>query len=223
MKDGKNFMVEFGMSFFAYGKEYYEHCRSLVPNLTKKYDIDTYDEHWSRGQHLHIRKLDSKNWQEISIPKHINRYNATALIKHQDGISILLMSSESKKDGLIYTVHALDIKSKELKYLFSGHTLDISPDRRYVIYLSSKDPWAGYHPMQLYDIKMGRSSHVMSLWEVDPGSGLSFQYKWSQDSKAFLIIGATLGFNKKRNGPPQRFNKIYHLDTKLLYDIEVSG
>ncbi len=192
-----------------------EYNLCLLQTYTGKY--------WTKGQHLYVRQLDSEKWLELSVPIHNNNYySAKAIIKHQGEISILLLHTNTKSKENWNTVHAMDIKSKEPNYLFSGHTLVVSPNRRYVIYLSSKNMWAGYHPMHVYDLKTGHSLHVMSLWEADPGSGLSFRYKWSHDSKAFLIRGTTT-LIKGNTREIKYISIIYHLDTNLLYNVSLNG
>jgi hypothetical protein len=109
-----------------------------------------------------------------------------------------------------------------LTYWGPGHTLQPSPDRQHAVLLRSGALGAGYYSMHLWDFTPHRLTTIVSLREADPGSGRSFDYRWSADSRAVHITGATGGF-QRRSGKPRSLNLIYLLGDEALYDLELNG
>jgi hypothetical protein len=124
-----------------------------------------------------------------------------------------------RPEFLLY-VHPLSTGA--LEYWGSGHTLKPSPDRRFAILLRSGAIGAGYYSMHLWDFEQDRLTTIVSLREADAGSGRSFEYDWSYDSRAVHITGMTGGF-KRRGGTPRSLDLIYLVGVDGLYDLETGN
>jgi hypothetical protein len=118
-----------------------------------------------------------------------------------------------------FSLYVYRLSTGALEHWGSGHTLKPSPDRRFAILLRSGAIGAGYYSMHLWDFEQDRLTALVSLREADQGSGRSFEYDWSYDSRAVHITGATGGF-QRRGGTPRSLDLIYVLGQEGLYDLE---
>lgn len=116
------------------------------------------------------------------------------------------------------SLYLYPLPSGPLEYWGPGHTLKPSPDRRRAILLRSGALRAGYYSVHLWDFEQDRLTTILSLREADPGSGRSFDYDWSADSRAVHITGATGGFQRRR-GQPRSLDLIYLVGDEALYDL----
>ena len=108
-----------------------------------------------------------------------------------------------------------------MQYIGPGHEVVVAPDRRTAAFLRSEGSLNGFHSLHVWDVGGHTVEPVLSLWEADPGSGISFTYQWSHDSKALYISGTTQGFSKKGHQRFRYFGLIYLIDSKQL--IETTG
>jgi hypothetical protein len=120
------------------------------------------------------------------------------------------------------SLYLYPLPSGPLAYGGPGHTLKPSPDRRRAILLRSGAMAAGYYSMHLWDFDQDRLTTILSLREADPGSGRSFDYEWSADSRAVHITGATAGF-RRRHGEPRSLDLIYLVGDEAVYDLQLQG
>lgn len=181
---------------------------------------------WGEEQHFYIQRHDGAGWREVLLPRAMKLQGATIVCPPSGAVVLLsrwnswfppdyerflrsVFASELRAE---FAVYALDLERGDLKYLFPGHGLVPSPDRRWVAYLTSLNGVSGFHNIKLYDVRTGRSARVLALAEADPGSGVSFGYDWSADSKALLITGRASGFTSLRI--------VYLVDTGELFDLE---
>jgi hypothetical protein len=72
--------------------------------------------------------------------------------------------------------------------------------------------------MHLWDFEQDRLTTILSLREADAGSGRSFDYDWSKDSRAIHITGATAGF-PRRHREPRPLDLIYVVGNEAVYDL----
>lgn len=110
-----------------------------------------------------------------------------------------------------------DLVSKQHSSLGPGHNILLSPDRQKMVFLRSER--SGYHSVHLLDVGSGQIRPILSLWEVDPGSGTSFVYLWSNDSKAVFFVGDTQGFSRNHLAGPKRFYFLCRLDDGRIYEV----
>ncbi|MFQ5540610.1 MAG: hypothetical protein ACE5FB_09405 [Candidatus Binatia bacterium] len=190
--------------------------------------------YWGDDQHLYIRSLSSTDWRELPVPKQMKMQDAT-IVRLKGEMSILLARwyswwPHSEQYGRFlrsifrkelraeYGVYLLGVDRNGPEYVFPGHSLVPSPGRRHVAYLASTNGFSGFHSLLIYSVETGRSKRLFSLLEADPGSGVSFRYRWSRDSQALLIAGSTQGFT--RFGPKQyrSLRMVYLVDSEQLYD-----
>jgi hypothetical protein len=108
-----------------------------------------------------------------------------------------------------------------LEYWGPGHTLKPSPDRRFAILLRSGALGAGYYSIHVWDFDRDQLATIVSLREAEPGSGRSFDYEWSRDSRAVHITGNTGGFERRR-GEPRALDLIYLIGQEGLYDLQAT-
>ena len=121
-----------------------------------------------------------------------------------------------------FTLHAYELDTGKESYVGPGHSSLASPNRRRVVFLRSGALGAGFYSMHVWNLENDRTETVVSLAEVDPGSGRSFDYRWSADSKALLITGSAGGFARRKHDP-QQLRMIYLVETALLYDASGTG
>jgi len=72
-----------------------------------------------------------------------------------------------------------------------GHLPAVSPDRGKVAFIRSKQN-SGYHSLHLWSAASNTVSDILTLEECDPGSGISFNLRWSPDSRMVLISGCMI-------------------------------
>ena len=101
----------------------------------------------------------------------------------------------------------------EATRISNGTWLTPSTDRRRAAFLRSDG--AGFHCYYWLNVSTGRVQPILSLWEVDPGSGASFCCHWSQDSRVLRIHGEGLGFEKRR-GSHRIYDLVYFVDEDLM-------
>ena len=75
-----------------------------------------------------------------------------------------------------------------------------------------------YYSLHVWDFETDEVETVLSLRESDPGSGRSFEYRWSGDSRAFQLTGRTSGF-ERRNPEGRDLNLIYLIGDSNLYEV----
>lgn len=115
-------------------------------------------------------------------------------------------------------LYLYDVKTRGLTYFGPGHTLVVSPDRTHGAFLRSGATASGFYSLHLWDFDTGKIDTVLSLHESDPGSGRSFEYHWSDDSRALYLSGSSAGFARR---DPERLelNHVYMLGQPGLYKL----
>lgn len=83
-------------------------------------------------------------------------------------------------------------------YKFPQNATEWAPDRSAKIERANvgwgPKAFAACHTLRLIDGD-GKSRNIITAREADPGSGLSFSWGWSQDSRAVFIRGQTSGLD----------------------------
>lgn len=118
-----------------------------------------------------------------------------------------------------YSLYACGIDCSHLEYLGPGHGVVISPDRQKVAFLRSEDAMRGFHSLHVWERGTHAMGTICSLWEADPGSGISFQYRWSNDSMALHLTGETQGFSRAKMDGYTQLNLIYLANQKELVQL----
>jgi hypothetical protein len=107
-----------------------------------------------------------------------------------------------------------------MRFLFPGDGLVLSPERRVAAYVSSEQrglSGGGFHTIHVWELDTARRDAVLSLWEIDPGSGQSFRYAWTRDSRALVIDGSTSGIGRSARPPRRGIRAILTLDPRSLH------
>ena len=190
---------------------------------------------WSDDQHLLVGSSKGTDWKEISLSNNSN-YQNTTIIREKASHAILVSRSKSwwpyRKNYIrfLMSIFASQLRAEEaiyylntdngkLSYLIPGSRMKPSPNREHIAYLVSANGFSGSHTLSLYNCASQQSAPVLSLEEADPGSGISFSYRWSKDSKALLFEGGTHGITSHQYNKTGHFAFIYSIENGVLYDI----
>lgn len=117
-----------------------------------------------------------------------------------------------------HSIYLYDLDAAEWSYFGPGHSLTVAPDHRKAALLRSGALSAGYYSVHVWDVVSGELTTVLSLRDVDEGSGRSFELRWSADSQALRIAGATGGFERRKLNS-QTINLIYLLSNRTVYEV----
>lgn len=104
------------------------------------------------------------------------------------------------------------------EYFGAGRLLKASPDREKAVFLRSGALGTTLHSIHVWELHSGKVETVLSLTEVEPGSELPFDYRWSADSRAIQISGKAGGFRSRAN-EPREVNLIYLVDRNQTYKV----
>jgi hypothetical protein len=176
-----------------------------------------------------IRELDMPSEMIVERPTLMKRGGKTLLVAGRwrpwaiSPLEKLSRYLNSYADPSLRPEHSLyvhPLPSGPLEYWGPGHTLEPSPDRRFAILLRSGSLGAGYYSVHLWDFERDLLSTIVSLREAEQGSGRSFDYEWSSDSRAVHITGETGGF-ARRGGERRSLDLLYLVGEEGLYDLEV--
>jgi hypothetical protein len=198
--------------------------------------LQTYNgRYWSEDQHLYFRRASDDHWREISLPPPFIISNpelilqdgrVMALIERWDSwwpyrknFSRYLLSIFQPELRAEYSLCLLDLERGRFRYLFPGHTVVLSPDRRFAAYTTSENGFSGFHTIRVLKVGQPKAEPVLSLWETDPGSGVSFTYKCTQDSQSLVIEGGTQGFTRFGSTHYRKIRFVYLLDCGLMVDL----
>ena len=118
-----------------------------------------------------------------------------------------------------YGIYAVDLEGGTLRYLFPGHDIALSPNRELAAYTTSENGIDGFHGIRVWEVGRPASEPVLSLWEGDPGSGITFECKWAPDSNALFIEGASQGFSRWGSMRYKKFRLVYLVNERVLYDL----
>lgn len=83
------------------------------------------------------------------------------------------------------------------RFLTPGHSLAVSPDGRLLAFLRSGALLAGYYSVHVWQPGTDQGAPIVSLREHDSLGTKSFSLRWSRDSEALQIHGATGGFSRR--------------------------
>ena len=191
---------------------------------------------WTQGQRVYLRSNGDKGFHELDITRNMivdrptllregsavrlvyGRWNSWA-IRPLQKISRYLRSYFNGSLLPEYSLYLYDIAGGTTRYLGPGGTLKASPDRGKAAFLRSGSLGTSLHSIHVWDLETGDTETVLSLTEADPGSGRSFDYRWSGDSRVLHISGGTGGF-VARSANPVELNLIYLLEEKAVYTVE---
>ncbi len=101
----------------------------------------------------------------------------------------------------------------------------VSPDGKWELsfveehrdFLSSES----FFSLRLQDHTTTKQRLLFTLWDADPGSGICFTARWSNDAKALELKGDTRGFNydtPRTAMTCESFDYIYLVDEDNFYD-----
>jgi len=187
-------------------------------------------------QRLYLLPPGGDHFQELDIPREMIVDRPTLL---RNGSSVVLVFGRWNSWGIPalhkisrylrsyldssllpeYSLYVHDVSAGTTRYQGPGGALKPSPDRRKAAFLRSGSRGTSLHSIHVWDLETGKTETVLSLTEADPGSGASFDYRWSGDSRALRISGGAGGF-VARSAEPRELNLIYLLAEKAIYSVE---
>jgi hypothetical protein len=94
----------------------------------------------------------------------------------------------------------------------------VAPDHTKVAFLRSSN--VGFYCLHVLDLNNSSDESVISLWESDPDSGISFWFRWSADSAALYICGDCSGFRKSGPGHHTKLQLLYLVKPKTLLSLQ---
>jgi len=109
------------------------------------------------------------------------------------------------------------ISSSTPARLTIGGVYTLAPDRSKVAFWRTDGD--GYHGLHVWDVHTGEIGNVVSMREQDPGSGTSWDLRWSADSAAINIRGACSGFQRSSAVGRREFNLVYIVSRKQLFQL----
>jgi len=101
--------------------------------------------------------------------------------------------------------------------LTDGGYCKASQDHSHVAFWRADE--SGFHSFHILDLRSGNIDDVISMWESDPGSGISWDWGWSADSKAIYIEGACGGFYHHRKWEYKQLDLIYLVNTRQMLQV----
>lgn len=191
-------------------------------------------ENWTKGQHFYVAEDGAPQLEELDIagemiverPTLVKMGARTVLVLgrwHSWNLSPTgklgryLRSYGDETLRPEFSLYLYDLSQSQKNYWGPGHTLLPSPDRRRALLLRSGALGAGYYSIHLWHLEQDRLETILSLREADPGSGRSFWYRWSSDSKAVHIGGSTGGLERRKRAP-RELNLVYLVGEGTIYE-----
>jgi hypothetical protein len=113
------------------------------------------------------------------------------------------------------------IRTGAFSVMAAGGGCTVSPDHTKVAFWRTDG--SGFHSLHLWDANTGTIQDIISMWEVDPGSGTSWHLKWSADSNALGLKGACGGFSRHRDRGRKDLNLIYLVPDKQMFQIPATA
>ncbi len=191
---------------------------------------------WTEHQSLSLFEGSGAMLREAAIPRDMIVERPTLLKKGDEVILVLgrwnswavsptqKLSRYTKSwfDATLRPENSLylyDLETEDLEILSPGGGLQPSPDRTKALIVRSGALGTTLHSLHVWEPGSGHIETIASLSEADPGSGRSFDYGWSSDSKAVFIWGAAGGF-RPRARQHHELRWIYLAAEKELFSIE---
>ena len=116
------------------------------------------------------------------------------------------------------SLYLYNLETRKLTYIGPGHTVVVSPDRTHGAFLRSGATASGFYSLHIWSFESSEIETVVSLHESEPGAGRSFEYRWSQDSRALHLSGASAGF-ERRNPQRRTLNHLHIRGVPGLYNL----
>jgi hypothetical protein len=131
----------------------------------------------------------------------------------QGGAFVVLLETPTGSSICLY-----DIDTGRITNISPGGSVQVSPNGKSAVFLRrNEEGFCSIHILRLADLQI---KTIMSLWESDPGSGVSFSYRWSLDSKVLLIEGAHGSFSRNNRGSIEQSKFFYFLESDQIFDIK---
>ncbi|MCU0653065.1 MAG: hypothetical protein MUD10_02290 [Candidatus Pacebacteria bacterium] len=173
---------------------------------------------WGDGQHLYW-KDNELAWNEIEIPKEVAITVHGIAMLNGDPVAIIddwnpwypysawrfINSVFDEKLRYENGIYAVNLKTGVFTYKFPGKDAVVSPGSDKAIFRRAR---GANHELILWDLKTDELRTMTVLTESESGSGISFEYAWSDDSKAIGIKGNELTMKS--------FQLLYLTDKKEL-------
>jgi hypothetical protein len=190
---------------------------------------------WTADQHLYFRRTATETWREVRLPARFIAENPKLVRMNGRLVALVgrwhswyperrnykrflrsIVDAELRPE---YALYSIDPESGAIQFLFPGQSVALSPDRRFAAYMSSENNSSGFDTIRVLNMDSNESKPVLSLREIDPGSGTSFQYQWMKNSRELLISGGTQGFSRSARGYGD-FRIIYLIGRDVLIEID---
>ena len=170
-------------------------------------------EHWSLGQELRVFFEKSNQIVRITAFARDILLPGVELIT-RGGCQEKLIVAEVQRppNNSLWTY---SVESNIARRITTGHALNLSPDHSKAAFMKSEE--AGFHCLYLWEIATGRIEPILSLWEQDPGSGISWECDWSDDSKVLKIAGDCSGFYRNKERGSKQFKYVFLASERKMF------
>jgi len=170
------------------------------------------------GQRLYLYSDKSAQFSEVKAFNGLGVREAFVL-SDQNGEHPFILASVRPTNALWWVGELLtnNLRSNAVLRMTAGDRCKVAPDHLKVGFWRANSE--GFHSFHVWDLSTGCIENVISMWETDPGSGTSWQWEWSADSKALHIQGTCSGFSRSRAGGRKEFDLLYLVDTKQVFSL----
>jgi hypothetical protein len=179
------------------------YASDVVPESGRALALTHRGSRWIDDRGLYVRDATT-GWRELPLEDRMLLQEAKLIVAARDTVILAVrwnswypprygrfISSIARPElRAEYGIYRMSLDGSGPRYLFPGHSLVVSPDRRRVAYLTSRNGFTGMHNVWVYDATTNRRTRVVSLVEADPGSGISFDCHWAADGQALVIRGS---------------------------------
>lgn len=191
----------------------------------------------AQDQHIHYRLTSDDPWRNARLPTHLDLHEVALFRREKDTVILASgwnswypysenyqryrASQTDLESRCTFAVYRFDPKTHQFRFLFPGHELRPSPDRRRVAYVTSlNDACPRFHTIWVFDMNGSQSAPVLSFWIAAWASVWSVDYEWSADSRILRITGDADGFAQHGPRRTRKVHMAYVADTGNLYDLQ---
>jgi hypothetical protein len=170
-------------------------------------------------QKLYLYSEKSNSLKELTVYLG-TRFEGAVVLCDEPGEEPLILTTIWPPNSRWYTMELWTnrVGTTASSRLTVGGSFKVSPDHSKVAFWRTDGE--GFYSLHLWDVGTRAIEDVISLWELDRGSGTSWDWTWSADSKVLNVQGVCGGFHQKREGGRNQFNFLYVVKEKKMYYID---
>lgn len=204
-----------------------KYCPPLNWYMALSYENDRapFPNNLLHGRHLYLYQADKAKLEELHFTFLDGVILRVASIGVRQGQPLILFEcSYTNRVQANFILVAGTNSNTVITNLGPGGDLAVSPDGTKVALIRSNERGlfkrgSGFYSIHIIETKDFSIHTAVALWESDSGSGESFHYRWSPDSKALLIEGSHCGFSGNGPGEFHKFKYLYFPERREMVDV----